>query len=633
MIKISKLFICLIGLVLFFTAVVPAAGFHIGPMQAVEERAEELDEKVSDHWVEVWDSECEPLYEPYWAYEESRDCALDAGISMDVVDYWNSNPGRAPDKFLTKTEEYESPEKFIIASEPLGEGRGIDYGDLAWADVNRNGRLDLAVAGLDSDSTPRLVIFENLGGGEFSIAAEPMSEGAGLRSAALAWGDFNNSGYLDLAAMGYDDAEDEGSRRLIIFRNDGNFNFENAGEPLGDGEGLERGDLTWVDYSNNGMTDLVVTGFDGNNPRFIAMPNQTELEEGSEEFQTDENDWEEPFGENAGLSNYSAVAAGDFTQNGWPDLAALGWDGNNKRLVAIQNLGLENGGDTWFAGEGTDYFHELSDTAAGLDRGDLAWGDITDATGLDLAVVGRGAGNTGHIYVLQYNGKFEVEFEGNNELVGVGYSSIALGDYDNSGRVDLLVSGKDSEDTKWLAVYENEGNEINLAHEPLKENTEDSGLIRGNVAWADFSGRGRLGFAAGGSTADEERFLVFENYVNEEENIRPGKPSNIREEVYEDTVVLKWDAPVDDRTSPGSLSYLIRVETGPGEDDVISEGSVNSHQYYNRLTGRVAPPRSEAILYDLPPDSYDWRVRAVDSGYKLSRWSEPGTFEVVGQED
>ncbi|MFP4687278.1 MAG: hypothetical protein ACLFN5_04120, partial [bacterium] len=34
------------------------AGFHIGPMRAVEERTKELDESVNEHWSALWEEEC-----------------------------------------------------------------------------------------------------------------------------------------------------------------------------------------------------------------------------------------------------------------------------------------------------------------------------------------------------------------------------------------------------------------------------------------------------------------------------------------------------------------------------------------------------------------------------------------------
>ncbi|MGM0381058.1 MAG: FG-GAP-like repeat-containing protein [bacterium] len=625
-------FILLICLQLTTTRVL--AGFNIGPMEAVESRAEDLDKKISSHWVKIWDNNCEELYEPYWKYEESRKCALDAAVPSDVIDYWNSNPNRAPAKFLTKTENYESPKKFILADTPLGK-KGMSAGKIAWADVNRNGRLDMAFAGLDSDSNARLVIFENMGDGEFQIAAQPLEEGGGLRSASLAWGDFNNSGRLDLAVLGYDDGGDEGSPRLIVFRNDGDFTFEVAGEPLGDGGGLERGDLTWVDYNNDGMMDLVAAGFDGSYSRFIVFPNQTTVEDGSEEFTSGART--EPFGDTNGLSNFSAVAAGDFNGDGWPDLAALGADAqtHEKKLVAIENLGLENNGgtDTWFAAPGDTSFYDLTTISdvSGLDRGDLAWGDLLYDTGLELAVVGHSGSNKGHLYIFSYaaGGGFNLEYENNNGLKGLRESSIALGDYNNSGRPDLLVSGKDNEGNKRLIVYKNRRTYFENVYEPVKEATGETGVFLGDASWADYSGRGRLSFGAGGAVGVDRKLWLFENYVNDIENNRPNQPDNLRETVYEDTVVLKWDAPVDDFTARRKLSYLVKVESEPSIGDVVKEGSKNNHETYHNLLGRVHPPRTDAIIYDLEAGSYDWTVRAIDSGYKLSSWNFDGSsFEI-----
>lgn len=635
--KNFKLIFILCGLMIicFWLAISPArSGFQIGPMEAIKSKTKDLDKEVSSHWVSIWNDNCESLYEPYWRYEESKNCALDAGISMSVISYWNSNPNQAPEKFQPKTVEFEAAEKFSLANELLGEKNGMYDGDLAWADVNRDGKLDLAFAGLDSNNKPRLVIFENLGGGDFAIAAEPFGENKGVRSAALSWGDFNNSGRLDLAVLGYDDAKDDGSERLVIFRNDGDFSFNMAGEPMGGGVGLERGDLAWVDYTNDGMMDLVATGFDGNQSRFIAFSNQTEVKDGKEDFQSGSGARDEPFGAGDGVSNYSAVAPGDFNRDGWTDLAVLGADveTHERKLVVIENQGLANNGDTWFAEVGSDSFYDLTTNpnVTGLDKGDLAWGDITYTIGLDLAVVGHSGSNNGHLYVFSYDGSnFNLEQRNNGDLAGFTESSISLGDYNNSGRVDLLVSGKDNNGDKRLVVYENEGSSFEQAFEPIKDQIAEGGIFQGDATWADFSDRGRLSFAVGGSSESTERMLLFDNYVNDIENYRPGAPDDLREKVYSDTVVLKWDAPDDDFTDATSFSYLIKMETEPDAGDIIMEGSKNTHRHYSNLLGRVHPSRSEAIVYDLSPGSYSWTVRAIDSGYKLSRWNPDGsTFEI-----
>jgi len=89
---------------------------------------------------------------------------------------------------------------------------GSIWGALAWGDYDNDGDLDLARSG---DGT---YIFENTGGDSFSAV------GAGLPSvanSALAWGDYDNDGDLDLALAGVE--WPSGGNISRIYENVGGF--------------------------------------------------------------------------------------------------------------------------------------------------------------------------------------------------------------------------------------------------------------------------------------------------------------------------------------------------------------------------------------------------------------------------
>jgi hypothetical protein len=122
----------------------------------------------------------------------------------------------------------------------------------AWADFDNDGDLDVIFAGYQ---TERERFYVNNGNGTFtpwSGQPDRFESDASYGSFAggiVAWGDFDNDGYLDLWVM---DAV-----RKWLWRNLGNGTFDeiDCGSPLTD-----PGDQSacWVDFNNDGYLDLFV---------------------------------------------------------------------------------------------------------------------------------------------------------------------------------------------------------------------------------------------------------------------------------------------------------------------------------------------------------------------------------------
>jgi len=133
---------------------------------------------------------------------------------------------------------------------------GLNNGDLAWADFDNDGDLDLAVTGSSATGSRELRVYRNDAG---SLIDAELGL-AGLESSDLAWGDFDGDGDADLVAGGIGD----GGVRTTLYVNDGNGNLE----PLAglDLPGIRGGDLAWGDYDNDQDLDLIIAGNDGQNP-------------------------------------------------------------------------------------------------------------------------------------------------------------------------------------------------------------------------------------------------------------------------------------------------------------------------------------------------------------------------------
>ncbi|MFB6357144.1 MAG: hypothetical protein ABEJ65_11595, partial [bacterium] len=73
------------------------AGIHFGPIDAVEEKVEELDKKANEHWKNIWDpSVCGVGDTTVQGMQSTPDCNL--GIPSKVLTYWRNHPPNSPDQ-------------------------------------------------------------------------------------------------------------------------------------------------------------------------------------------------------------------------------------------------------------------------------------------------------------------------------------------------------------------------------------------------------------------------------------------------------------------------------------------------------------------------------------------------------
>lgn len=144
-----------------------------------------------------------------------------------------------------------------VSSEPMGPGQGICNNtteSLVVGDVDADGDLDFIAQGTDNASARRLLLFKNDGAGNFTQQPDLLSPG--LSNGAVALGDLNGDGRLDLAASGHDGT----NARLVIFTNNGSGLFSVSQQPLGPADGIANGSLAFNDREKDGDLDLVVGG-------------------------------------------------------------------------------------------------------------------------------------------------------------------------------------------------------------------------------------------------------------------------------------------------------------------------------------------------------------------------------------
>ena len=129
-----------------------------------------------------------------------------------------------------------------------GDGRGV-----AWADYDNDGDLDLYLANSDEAifvSTAPNRLYRNNGAGVFTNIAGAVNVDDAGDSRGVAWGDYDNDGFLDLYLVS------ENVNRL--YRNDGAGGFTEVGDQLDVDDSSFGISAAWGDFNRDGWLDLYV---------------------------------------------------------------------------------------------------------------------------------------------------------------------------------------------------------------------------------------------------------------------------------------------------------------------------------------------------------------------------------------
>jgi len=128
-----------------------------------------------------------------------------------------------------------------------GSFLGVFGGSVTWADYDGDGDLDLMITGSStagSTGTPVTRLYRNDGNAVFTSVSHPFPPV--YFGSSVAWGDYDNDGKLDVAISGVNDV---GILVAGIWHNDGAGHFTDIGANL---PGMDLGQVAWGDYDNDG---------------------------------------------------------------------------------------------------------------------------------------------------------------------------------------------------------------------------------------------------------------------------------------------------------------------------------------------------------------------------------------------
>ncbi|MGK0185697.1 MAG: hypothetical protein ACI9R3_001476 [Verrucomicrobiales bacterium] len=470
---------------------------------------------------------------------------------------------------------------------------GVGYSDIALGDYDNDGDLDVLLSGrLTGGGFNNITrIYRNDGKSLFSEFnfTDIKASLPGVAGSAVAWGDYDNDGDLDVLLAGFSTSSSE--RIARIYQNDGEDKFNDLNAGL---TGVVDGSVDWGDYDGDGDLDILLAG--------ISDAGQVTKVYRNEDAGLHFTDI------SAGLRGIrSGIAVwGDYDNDSDLDIALAGKPG----IAAV------------YRNEGNDRFVDIEAPLLAVKGGSVAWGDYDQDGDLDLLLGGWDSSilqDVVQLYENQGDGAFA---DSGAEMSGISPVGLAWGDYDNDGALDILMSGYDGSQSPATWILHNtsvDGVAAFVNIEAGLERVGGCGIIP-PVVWGDLDNDGDLDALVAGFTRCDTDETALHFYQNESEaNTPPSTPSALMASVEGGIVTLEWAAASDpDTDKPEGLTYNLRIGTTPGAVDILAPGFGTGNAGHGLSAQRTLPNPETGTYY--------WSVQAIDSGQTASDFAEEHTI-------
>ncbi len=374
--------------------------------------------------------------------------------------------------------------------------------------------------------------------------------------------------------------------------------------------GVRFGSAAWGDYNLDGKPEILLTGQDAS----LSPVTKIYKLNGSGAFVEDTT-------AGSGLVGVynSSAAWGDYNSDGRPDILIAGYQ--TSPMGRYSKIYRNNGPGAAFSRDTT-----ADGGLTGVDQGSVAWGDYDSDGKPDILLTGRtGSDPVAKIYKINGSGVFIEDATADSGLTGVQNSSVAWGDYDADGNSDILLAGYSSTGVPVSKVFKNNGSGVAFSEDPLAVLT---GVRNSSVAWGDYDPDGKLDILLAGYNDDADAAVssVYQNQTTA--NTAPTAPSSLSASFASGVENLSWAAASDTETAAAALTYNLRVGTTPGGSDIVSPLSLTDGTRLVPRDGNVGEHTSYSLA-GLVPGTYYWSVQAVDSGFTGSAFSSESTFTTI----
>jgi predicted nucleotidyltransferase len=457
---------------------------------------------------------------------------------------------------------------------------GLRYATVDWADFDHDTFQDLLITGHYLARRSWVCRKSYL---DWEIIAElhPVYHGA------ADVGDCDGDGDPDILLTGMIGLGSVGIS--IIYRND-YPDFTDVGAVL---PGVSYGAVAWGDYDNDGDPDILLTGDQAGT--YI-----------SKIYRNDYPDFVEDTGVVLPGIAHGSVAWGDYDNDGDLDILLTGNDG----AAGISRIYRNTGGA--FA----------EDSTVGLDDveyGDAAWGDYDNDGDLDILLAGYRTGT--FIAKIYRNDHPDFVEDTAAVLPGIAHGSVAWGDYDCDGDLDILMVGS-NEGGRLSRIYRNDAPGFTDIGGSLP------GVDYGEAAWGHIDNGMVLDFAIVGTDGGGDQACTYMNARPAGCNTPADAPTNLEAFLEGQTITFEWDAAVDLETPAAGLTYNLRVGSVPGGSDICTAetGFLTVRQLVPEFGNTNHNTSWRIAVPDPQPAVYYWSVQAVDSGFFAGIFAEEQTF-------
>ena len=475
------------------------------------------------------------------------------------------------------------------------------YGSVAWGDYDNDGFLDLLITGatgVDGDGFPMNLIaqvWHNNGSGNFSLAYSL----PGVCYSSVAWGDFDNDGRLDILLTGITNTA-TGNSISQVWRNNGNGTFSKVNLSL---PGVCYGSAALGDYDNDGRPDILLTGASGTN--LIA---QVWRNTGSGFANI-----------NAGLPGviYGSATWGDYDNDGRLDILLTG--ARTNFVFALDDIA-----QVW-RNNGDNTFSNINAGLPGVARSSAAWGDYDNDGRLDILLTGTPDDVSGSslAQVWHNNGNNTFSLVSNAGLPQVYSDSAAWGDFDNDGRLDILLAGQTGRfpPTSLAQVLRNNGDgSFSNIQAGLP------GFSPGSSAWGDYDGDGRMDLLLSGSVGLSTPIPSLQLWQNTGQPSGtpptvPTTPTGLTAVLTTNGLALSWNPSTDPRAPGSPLTYNLRLATNSGGVGIVCpESALDTGFRRVPATGNLQFQQN-VLFTNLSWGLYYWSAQAVNSSFEGSTFA------------